>query len=111
MSRLLLSSQLGNIKTLPDIIRFVAIFADDVENVVNGQLEFGLNLKTSLITCVFEAINTEQGFNHGLDRVPQGYILVSSAVATTIFSGATSNTAEKIYLQSTALGSTKVLVF
>jgi len=46
-----------------------------------------------------------------LGRVPSGYILINASAAMIIYNGGSANTANDIFLKSSAVGSGQILVF
>lgn len=103
-------SDLGNIKTLEDIVRFVAIFAKDIVDNINGRLEFDTNLKSDTVEVTFSTANAEKEISHGLGKVPTGYLVKRASAACSIYDGDTKNSATKIYLKSSAAATVRIIV-
>ncbi len=101
---------LSNIETLEDLIKFVSIGFDDVVNTVNGNLGFD-NMSVFMLDAAFAAPNAEITFEHKLGRVPAGYLVKGLTAALTVYDGATANTADKIYLKSSAAGTARLIIF
>lgn len=95
-------------KELP---RFIDIFAQDVVNVVNGNLEFGTNVKTSLISAAFTSANTDATFNHSLGKVPTGYLVAGLSASMVVYAGSNASTNKTITLKSSAIGTASLLLF
>jgi len=74
-------------------------------------LQFDQNLKTSTVDVSFTAANTQVPINHGLGRVPTGYIQAKSNVAARVYDGGSANTDSVLYLKSDAIANVKVIVF
>jgi hypothetical protein len=103
---------LSNLNKDPQqLARFVSILRDDLVNVINGELEFDQNLKTSQVTANFTAANTQIAITHTLGRIPLGYILTKTNVATSIYDGGTANTDTFLYVKASVIANTKLLVF
>lgn len=93
------------------LARFISIFRDAVIQEVNGNLEFDSNMKTSIVTANFAAANSELIVTHTLGRAPQGYILTRSNAAASVYDGVTANTNTFLYVRSSAIANTTLLVF
>lgn len=104
-------SDVGNIDDWKDANRFVAQALAEVQSVSNGQLEFGVNLKTVLLEVNFTAANADLRIEHGLGKTPTGYILVKSNTGTSLYDGSIPATESVIYLKSTAIAQVKILIF
>lgn len=104
-------NDIGNLEVWEEGRRFIGDTMNRILQVVNGNLEIGFNLKMVVIDAVFSAANTSVRFEHGLGKVPTGYVLCKSNVSATIFDGTSDNTASTIFLQSSSVANTKVLIF
>lgn len=102
---------LSNLKTLEDLVRYVSQFADAVSLVVNGRIEIQDNLFVSSVTADFTAPNTTVGVAHDLGRVPVGYLVTGLGSALIVFDGTTTNTNSTLYVQASATGSARLLVY
>lgn len=101
----------SNLDSTEQIIRYVSIIKDQIYQIVNGKIEFDLNIWSSTVDVTFTAANTEVAVSHGLGRVPTGYILVKSSAATALYDGTTTNTASTIYLKASVAATVKIIVF
>ncbi len=110
MSKITASPDISQIKP-EDVQRFVDIFCHDVESTINGQLDFATNFNAKLVAHDFATMNDSTAIPHGLGRVPIGYILTRASVALTLYDGTFTNTADTIYLKSTAIGHAEFLVY
>ena len=104
-------NEFSNLKELQDVTRFLSKYAAELNAIVNGRLEFGVNLWTYLVSWDFQAANTSYPVPHQLGRMPQGYIQVQSSAATSLFDGTGTNTSGLIYLKSSAVAQVSFLVF
>jgi len=103
--------ELSNLETLEDVTRYGTQVIREIVDLINGNLRITDNLSVSLRDVVFSASSTEVQVEHGLNRLPTGYILVKSNVSTTLFDGDTANSTTLIYLKASAAANTKVLIF
>lgn len=101
----------SNVTSWEDLRKFSSTALQDIISQVNGNIDLLDNCNTVHIGVTFMAGNTETKFNHMLDRVPTGYIVTELSANMVLFKGATPNTSSLIYLQSSAAGSGKVLLF
>ena len=109
MSRILASGDVGNVKP-EEFQRYATLVLKDIVDKVNGNLEFGLNLRTQTINVEFTAANTETTVPHSLGRVPQGYILAKSNAATSLYNSTDANAAN-LYLKSSAIANVTIIVY
>lgn len=104
------SSDIDKLKA-EEVQKYVALYLDQVTNLVNGNLSFADNFNAKLLTVTFSAANTDVASIHGLGRVPSGYFLVGSTAAMSIYDGASANTSSLLYLRSNATGTARLVVF
>lgn len=104
--------QVYNITTIDakDVQKFVGLMMENIVQVLNGNLEFISNIKSSIISATFNATNTETQFSHTLGKVPIGYIVLSSTAAMSVYSGTTPFTNGLIFLKSSATGTASLLL-
>lgn len=100
MSTVKLRPTLTNSTSWEELRRWTAIAIQSVVQTVNGQLEFGFNLRSSKIEAVFPTTG-EVRFFHKLGKLPTGFLVKNLDAGEVIYSGATTWTEESIYLQAT----------
>lgn len=101
----------SNLSTVEQLTRFVSIAFQEIVSVVNGNLDFGENIRSQQLDVIFDIANSEVSISHTLGRVPNGAFLVKSDVSTNIYNGTSDNTSSTIYLRSSAVANTTVVVF
>jgi hypothetical protein len=111
MSSLTTSADFANLKGFDDLKRWITIWARDVESQINGNLDFTSNIRCKIIDYTFVSPNTEYGIAHNLRKVPTGYILVNTDLATVLYNGGSTNTDSLIYLKCSVVTTCKILVF
>ncbi len=111
MSKIDQNIDVGRVSTWEDLRRFVGHILTQVQNIINGQLEFGINIKSNLVQANFPLANQDLAIQHGLRQIPKGYFLTGSNVATNIYDGSTAWTETNIYLRSSVIANTKITVF
>ena len=111
MSKLKNEFNISQLKTTEEVVRFMSIITDEMQQVINGKIDFDSNIRTNVVDVSFTTANAEKPIAHTLNRVPIGYILVKTNVAVRLYDGATTNTASTIYIKADAIATTKVMVF
>jgi len=101
----------SNVDTVTDLARYTSITLDQIESILNGGITFLDNFQASIVNVSFTMANTEMQISHTLGRVPSGYILINASAAMIIYNGGSANTANDIFLKSSAVGSGQILVF
>ena len=94
-----------------EVARFVEIFAGDCVNVVNGNLEFGANIKSASVRVTFTAANTDTVINHALGKPPSGYLIAGLSTNLIVYDGSMPSTKNTITLKSSAIGTATLLLF
>lgn len=110
MSKITASPKLAQVEPA-EFQRFADIFAGDVVDKVNGKLDFATNFNSKFATVVFSGAGVQASVEHGLDRVPAGYIVYGQTTAMSIYNGTSTNTASTLYLLSNASGTANLIVF
>lgn len=96
-----------------DVPRYTSINFQNIETQMNGNLEFGANIKASTSVAIFPAAGTVVAVPHTLGRVPQGYIVINQNSAGSILTSELTNpwTSATIYLNaSAAMTATLIIV-
>lgn len=103
--------RVSNITQWSDASRFIQGAFDDLTTILNGKLLLGDNVSVSIFSYTFQAANTSYKIQHGLSRIPIGYILVKSPASSSLFDGSGQNDSNVIYLQCTQALTVTVMVF
>ena len=101
----------SNVSTLEDLTKYSSQAVDAILKVINGNVDLVANTNCALLPVGFAKPNTTYAFNHGLQRVPQGYISAGLSQNMILFNGSSKNTSTQVFIQSSAGGSGMVLVF
>ena len=80
-----------------------------VKSVVNGNIEFGKNMLISSKSVSFSASGVELKIEHGLGRVPRGYLVVSRATANVVYDGVSPSDQNYIYLRANGALTAKIV--
>jgi len=89
----------------------ITLFLKDIYNILNRGVLFKDNVKGALLEVTFGAADTEVEVRHGLDFVPNNYLLVGSTAALSLYDGVTENDKTFCYIRSNATGTARVFFF
>jgi len=101
----------SNVGTWEDLRRFGSQLFSSLTGAVNNGLNFSDNFDGKVVDMVSSVINTDVQINHGLGRVPQGYVVLKASVGGVVYDGSASSDSSYIYLKSTVAGTYKLLIF
>jgi len=110
MSKVETHGDLGSIKDTTTFMRFCSSFLSDVTDVINGQLEFSLNIKSQVVSVTFNTANSDVTVTHTLNKTGVNFLVANKDVACDIYHGSQSDTSSTIYVRSTVAPATVVLV-
>ena len=98
--------------TLEDLSRQTQIFANAVDDVVNGGITFQDNFRAQIIGVTFSAANMDTQINHSLGILPIGYLVIGKSVALDVYNGSSSVlTKQFLTLKSSVIGNATIMVF
>lgn len=103
--------QFGNIEDIDQMGRFMELFNNDINDLLNGNLEFDDNLRTSTLSVNFTTANAQLQIAHSLGRTPIGYILAKTNTPARLYDGGTLNDSKFVYIKSDAVANTTIVVF
>lgn len=89
--------------------RFLTGYTRELTDIVNGNLEFGLNIKSQMITSEFPQL-VEVGIQHSLGRLPLGFITIANNTNCVLFSGPSFNTVNTIFIKAGSICTATILV-
>jgi len=69
---------ISNLKEVPELIRFLQPFLNDVGEQINGGLLVHENLNVSFVDHTFAGAFVTEDVAHGLGRTPSGYIITKT---------------------------------
>lgn len=101
----------SNVTTVDDLARYSSIVFEQVESILNGGITFTDNFQGIVVSVSFSAANVEVQIAQPLGKIPVGYILIKASAAMSIYDGNSANTANSIFLKSSAIGNAQLLVF
>jgi len=111
MAKIKRAVEIQNLTTLEEVKRFINSWLTNITDVLNGNVEFGQNIRTTEVTVYFQRSDTEQAVFHGLGRLPNGYIKVGSSVDFGLYDGNQATTSSVIWLRASQVGTAKILFY
>jgi hypothetical protein len=94
-----------------DFVSNLSKILADISNILNGKVSLSDNGDNAILSVTFASAGVELGVTHNLNRIPLGYILVSTPTPIQIYDGVSKNTIQSIYLRATVATTVTVLVF
>lgn len=110
MAKIRESFDVGKITEIESFMRFVSTVLKALGLQINGGLEFGENIKSTIVDVVFPAGQVEVAITHGLGRIPIGFLIANRSTAANIYSGTSKWTSKIIYLRASSAVNAKVVV-
>lgn len=101
----------GNVTSWEELRRWTGVNCDQVSRAINGGIDLIDNCSTISVSVTIEAANSDTKVTHGLERMPNGYIVIGKSGNITVFDGTAASTTSELYIQATATGTVKLLVF
>lgn len=111
MSKVKVIQDISNITTLDDLVRYSSIITNSIVSAVNGGLDFTDNCNVSNVSVTFPAANVQVKVTHTLNRIPQGYLVAGRATNLQVFDGTSAMNSSEIFVQSSAAGTAKLLIY
>lgn len=106
-------TELGDFTNVSDpatFIRFCSRFLAQLQDTVNGQLDFKTNFNCEIVDVTFSQANVEQGITHKLNKTGLNYFVVKKSVSCDVYAGNTADTKAIAYLTSTVAGASVTLI-
>ena len=89
----------------------ITLFLKDVYNILNRGILLKDNVKGALLGVTFSSANADVEIRHGLDFVPNNYLVVGTSSAMSVYDGVTSADKTFFYLRSSATGTARIFIF
>lgn len=89
---------------------WVAQFAKDTTQQVNGNITFRDNIRAVTLEIEFTSANADVIIRHPLNVVPTGYIVVGRDAVITIYDGSIPNTNAYAVFRASAVGNCKIIL-
>lgn len=101
MSRLKYHPDLSNIKDLDLLVKYTSQAISQLQDIIDGGIDFDLNIASQTIVVTFSASNTEILVNHTLNRTGLKFIVVDKSVTCDVYHNAKRDNASQICLSCT----------
>jgi hypothetical protein len=113
MSRMTIQTDLGRIEDLPTLIKYTALCIQQLNNIVNGNIEFDTNIASQTVSYTFTSTSTFVLIKHGLNRKNLKFMLVDSDQAGVLWHNAVQDDVSHIALAFSAsvVSNVKILLF
>lgn len=114
MAKVQASTEITNLQGQAEITKYIQLALQDIVAQVNGELEVTNNLKMNVVSVRFPEANKDVTIEHGLNKVPTGYIVVSrNSTGVQVFNGSGSNIKNNITirLRSGGVGGAQIMFF
>jgi len=103
--------QTSNIENTKDFIRLASQTIDSVVSAINGKIGVTDNLDAAVVSAEFQSANSTTPIAHTLGRTPIGYIVTGLSANMVVFDGSGTNNESTLFLQASAAGTARMLVF
>lgn len=105
--------QVNNAKGLDDLRKHVSNFFDLLIPIINGNIEFGSNIRSAFGAATITVAGEVVAIPHNLPFIPQGFLVMhqdSGAVVYAANAGAYPWTTSNIYLTASSAVTAKVII-
>jgi len=110
MSNITASTDFDRVKD-EDLKKHLNLFGEQVLQVLTNGLDFASNFNGKMLSMTFDAANTDASVQHGLGRVPVGYLVYQRSASMVVYDGSVANTASTLTLRASSAGTTSLIVF
>lgn len=95
----------------PEFIKNLSQTINALAQIINGRINFSENCQVRIASVTFNSANVQQAINHGLNKVPSGFIMIGSKAAVRVYNGTTPNSAQVMYLQADVATTANLMIF
>ena len=110
MSNVKAFADFGSIEDFKEFSRFVAQAFNDLQPVINGKIEFGINIASQTVTTFFNQAASDMLIAHQLNKTGVNYIVCNKSAPCDIYHGNQRDNSSQIFLRSTVSGVTVTFV-
>lgn len=103
-------TNLSNITDPKVFMNYCSQFFDQLEAIMNGKIEFGVNISSQTVTVGFSGVNVDVPVNHDLAKTGVVYLIAGKSNPCDIFDGVTAANKNQIFLRSNTSGVTVTLI-
>lgn len=98
-----------NVESIDDVRTILTRLIQDVAGILNRGIRVGDQFPGNVQSITFTGAGVEVQVNHGLGRIPDGYLVLSRSASVTIYDGATTNTDAVGYLRASGAATATIL--
>lgn len=110
MAKLTTFTDLGKITDPLEFIRFASGVFREMQSIINGKVEFDLNIASQTQTVYFPSANTDLSISHNLGKSNINYLVAQKTGPCDIYNGSAVTTTSTVALKSNAAGVTVTLI-
>lgn len=110
MSQIKYHPDLSNIKDLDMYIKYSSQAINQIHDILEGRVDFDINIASQTLSVTFTAINTVQLINHGMNRTGLKYFVVDKSVACDVYHTASRDTVSQIALSCTVATTVTIIL-
>lgn len=107
----LTATDFSNVKDPDELTRFIAIFKDETNRILNSGIIFVDNFNSKILSVTFAAANTDTQVTHNLGRAPGGYLVFKLDAPLIVYDGVQPTTDSSIFLRASATGTATIMLF
>lgn len=110
MAKLTTFTDLGRIQDATEFIRFASGAFVEMQSIINGKIEFDLNIASQTKVVFFPSANTDLTLSHNLGKSSINYLVTQKTAPCDIYNGVTKTTDNLVSLRSNAAGVTVTII-
>lgn len=110
MAKLTTFTDFGRITDSAEFMRFASAAFSELQSIINGKVEFDVNIASQTQTVYFPSANVDLSITHGLERSNVKYLVAQKTGPCDIYNGSAATTNSTVALKSTAAGVTVTLI-
>ena len=110
MSQLKYNPNLSNIKDLDMFIKYASQAIKQIQDIIDGGVDFDINIASQTLTVTFSLANTVRIINHKMNRTGLKYFVVDKSVACDIYHTASRDTVSQIALSCTVATTVTIIL-
>lgn len=110
MAKVRLLTELSNLTTLPEFIKYCSQAVTDLAGAVNGGLNFNENIASQQVVVGFSGAATDVKITHTLNKTGVVYLVAQKGSPCDIYDGVGTPTKGQIFLRSNTAGVTVTLI-
>lgn len=110
MSRLKYHPDLSNIKDIDTFVKYGSQAISQLQDIVDGGIDFDLNIATQTLDVIFTSVNTEVMVSHILNRKGLKFIVADKSVACDVYHNSSRDNASQICLSCTVATTVTIIL-